>query len=75
MRVITLDINNMVVGVKNVGENYTLQPNEFISDLGEIEQIKQTDGSFITIAPELETPQPTLEDKINYLYYKQMGVI
>lgn len=75
MRVITLDINNTIVGVKDVGNSYTLQSNEVESHIGELGQIMKQDGSFVnpSIAP--TTPEPTLEDKINYIYYKQMGVI
>lgn len=27
------------------------------------------------LIPKQPTPQPTLEDKVNFLYYKQIGVI
>lgn len=75
MRVITLDTNKAVISVKNVGDNYILQENEMETDLGNIGQIQQPDGTFVTPTPVETTLQPTLEDKINYLYYKSMGVI
>lgn len=73
MRVITLD-GNIVVSVKNVTDGYILGVNEFKSEVGEIGQILQQDGTFIDPEPVPVEPQPTLEDKINYIYYKQMGV-
>lgn len=75
MRVITLDTNKKVISIKNVLDNYILQVDEIKSDIGEIGQIQQTDGSFITPTPTPVTPQSTLEDKVNYLYYKATGVI
>jgi len=47
MRVITLDTNKKVTSVKTVGNTYTLQPNDIKTELGEIGQIQQLDGSFI----------------------------
>lgn len=75
MRIITIDENNVVIEVKNVTDNYQLSKGEFNSEIGEIGQIFQPDGSFITPDPEPIEPQTTLEDKINYIYYKSMGVI
>lgn len=75
MRVITLDTNKKVTEVKYVGDNYVLQAGEIETDLGEMGQIKQEDGSFITPIPETATAEPTPEDKVNYLYYKSMEVI
>ena len=56
MRVITFDTNKKVISVKNVGDAYVLQPNDIVTDLGEMGQIQQVDGSFVTPAP--PTPQP-----------------
>lgn len=75
MRVITLDTNKKVIGTKTVGENYILQTNDLVSNIGEVGQVRQIDGSFITPTPTAEIPQITFEDKINYLYYKSMEVI
>lgn len=65
MRVITLDSNKAVTSFKTVNDDYltyhTLQDNEIISDIGEIGQIQQLDGSFITPTP----PVPTLQDVQN----------
>ena len=75
MRIITLDSNKVITSVKDVGDNYVLGTNDLISDIGEIGQIQQNDGSFITPTLVVSTPQPSLEDKVNYLYYKSKGVI
>jgi hypothetical protein len=80
MRVIKI-INNLVVEVKTMLDSYQLQENEIVSDIGEVGQILQEDGTFITPAPapvpgsESVLQNPTLDDKINYLYYKGLGVI
>lgn len=54
MRVITLNSDQKIIGVKNVLDNYTLQDNEMISDFGELGQIRQADGTFADDT----TPQP-----------------
>lgn len=74
MRFVKLDENNIVVGIRN-GKD--LVDGEIQSDIGKLEQIMKEDGTFIDIDAPIEevTPQPTLEDKVNYLYYKSMGVI
>ena len=72
MRFITLDSNKKVIGTRT---GTTIIEGEIQSDLGEIGQIQQADGSFITPATTPVTPIPTLEDKVNYLYYKSIGVI
>ena len=69
---IILDENNEV---KNIRFGTSIVDGEIESDIGEIGQVMQPDGSFITPETEPVEPQPTLEDKINYIYYKQMGVI
>ena len=80
MRVIKI-INNLVVEVKTMLDSYQLQENEIQSDIGDVGQILQEDGTFITPSPEpVSGPEsvlqnPTLDDKINYLYYKGLGVI
>lgn len=58
MRVITLDINKKVISVKDVGDDYTLQDGELHNEIGEFEQILQSDGTFITPEPIPVEPQP-----------------
>ncbi|SHH15199.1 hypothetical protein [Desulfosporosinus lacus] len=64
MRVITLDSANIVVGAKNVGSKYILQPNDIITDLGEVGQIKQGNGHFMDDPTPISPPrsQPTIQD-------------
>ncbi|MCO1603654.1 hypothetical protein [Desulfosporosinus nitroreducens] len=62
MRVITI-IENKVVGVKNVCDAYELESNDVVSDLGELGQIQQGDGSFITPEPTHVTIGPTIEER------------
>lgn len=71
-RFIRLDANNKVVGDR---WGTSIVDDEVQSETGEIGQIMQADGSFITPTPTNTPAQPTLEDKVNYLYYKSMGVI
>lgn len=61
MRVITLDSNKKVIGVKDVLEQYVIQTNDLVSELGEMGQTKQEDGSFISPTPQ----PPTLDDVKN----------
>jgi hypothetical protein len=75
MRVIRLDSNKTVTSTKTVNDDYVLETNDMVSDLGEIGQVQQADGSFITPTPITVTPTPTLDDKVNYLYYTALGVI
>ena len=65
-RYITLNANNKIIGIRYGKIAVT---GEIESDTGELGQIMQTDGTFLNDAeePALIT---TLEDKINYLYYK-----
>lgn len=72
MRFITLDSNNKVIATRT---GSSILQREIQSDIGEIGQIMQADGTFTTPAPTVITPEPTIEDKVNYLYYKSMGVI
>ena len=69
--------NNVIIGVKFVGDDCILGANDLISEIGDIGQIKQSDGtlSHHQIEPVEPNLAPTIEDKINYIYYKQMGVI
>lgn len=72
MRFIRIDENNRVVSIRHGAE---IVDGEIQSETGEIGQIMQADGTFIAPEPEPVEPVPTLEDKVNYLYYKAMGVI
>lgn len=74
MRYITLDTNNKVISVRN---GPSIAAGEIQSDTGELGQVRQPDGTFTTPVPPTtpEPTEPTLEDKINYLYYKTKGVI
>lgn len=64
MRAITLDANKKVISVKTVGDTYVLETNDIETELGEIGQIQQSDGSFIDdptpIIPSI--PQPTNQE-------------
>lgn len=64
MRVITLDTKNIVVGAKNVGDKYILQPNDIMTNLGDVGQIKQEDGSYIEDTTPIVVPriQPTIQE-------------
>lgn len=56
MRFITLDANNKIVGIRY---GQSIVDGETESDLGEVGQILQTDGTFIddaTILPQLYNP-------------------
>lgn len=71
-RYIRLDESNKVIGIRF---GVAIVEGEIQSDTGGIGQIMQPDGTFITPEPETIESVPTLEDKVNYLYYKVMGVI
>lgn len=73
MRLIKLDDSNKVIAVRTGAK--TIHEGEIESEQGEFGQIMLPDGTFVTPEPESSTPEPTIEDKINYLYYKEMGVI
>jgi len=64
MRVITLDSSKKVIGVKNVGDSYSLQPNDISTELGEMGQIQQADGSFINDTTPIISPvkEPTNQE-------------
>lgn len=72
MRIIRLNEYNRVVSFRY---GKSIKQGEIHSDVGELGQIMQEDGTFITPEPTPTEPQPTLEDKINYIYYKEMGLI
>lgn len=67
MRVIKLDTNKIIVGIKTVGDDYILRDNEIESEVGETGQILQADGSFITPEPAPIAPRISLDDKVNQL--------
>lgn len=74
MRIIKIK-KGIVMEVKQVSEGYILRDGELKSDIGEIGQVQQSDGSFTDSPPTQAAPETTLEDKINFIYYKQMGVL
>ncbi len=70
-RFICLDEDAKVISVRLGAE---ILEGEIESTTGECGQIRQTDGIFITPEPALPT-EPTIADKINYIYYKNRGII
>ena len=71
-RYIRLSDDNEVIGIRF---GTSIVEGELQSETGELGQIMQPDGTFITPEAAPTEPQPTLDDKVNYLYYKAMGVI
>lgn len=71
-RFILTNDQNVVISVRYGDEKVVGEIESMNGDLG---QVMQADGTFIDPVPSQETPQPTLEDKVNYLYYKSLGVI
>ncbi|MBG9548385.1 hypothetical protein [Cytobacillus firmus] len=70
----TLDERNICIGI--------LETSEIITGAIELQEYdrsllgkKYEDGAFVDVPPQEVVPQTTLEDKINYIYYKQMGAI
>lgn len=63
MRVIKI-VNDIIIEVKNLGDNYTLQENEFFSEIGELGQQKLTDGSFIDVEQEKVVLHSSIEEKM-----------
>lgn len=59
MRFITLDENNKVISIR-FGKS--IVDGEIQSDTGEIGQVRQPDGTFITPEPELVEPEPALDE-------------
>lgn len=72
MRFIRLDEKNKIISIRY---GKFIADGEIQSDVGELGQIMQKDGSFIDPEPIEEEPQSTMEDKVNFIYYKSMGVI
>lgn len=64
MRVIVLNNDKVVIEVKDVKKNHVLLNNEIHSEIGEMGQIMQEDGTFITPEPELIPVQVTIEELI-----------
>ena len=58
MRIIFLDNANRVYSVGIIGDNQEIPIGAIVSDTGEIGQIMQTDGTFITPEPEPVEPVP-----------------
>jgi hypothetical protein len=64
MRIVTLDENKKIIGIKDVGELYTMQSNDVNTLLGLYGQIQQEDGSFIDDTTPVIPPviQPTNQE-------------
>lgn len=60
-RFITLDSNNKVIGIRN---GLSIVEGEIESDVGEIGQIMQGDGTFITPDPIPTEPVKSLDEQI-----------
>lgn len=71
-RYITLDENNIIISIRCGNERVG---NEIESDLGEIGQKLLEDGTFVDIEQEETKEEISMEDKINYIYYKLQGGI
>lgn len=69
MRVISLDINQVIVGVKNVNNNYVLQENEIETNLGELGQTRNNDGTFINTSDTLDEVKEQKLNELQQSYY------
>lgn len=76
MRVVTLDSNKKVVSIKDVGDSYILGVNDIATDLGEMGQIQQADGSFINdpTPPPPAPPDPIqgIQDNFDIMYAQML---
>lgn len=79
MRIIKLNDNNVVVGLR---DGTLLYENEIQSDTGVLGQIMQDDGTFIDPSTEPIERQPTLDDRLtsientlDILLLKQEGIL
>lgn len=72
MRVIKI-INNSITEIKQVLDSYVLQTNEIQSDVGEIGQIMQSDGTFIDAIPPLEQVKLSKLTQINNAYNQKLN--
>lgn len=71
-RIIKLNSESVVIAYRY---GKTLKEDERFSDDGELNQRLLEDGTFVDVQqPEVE-PYPSLEDKVNFLYYREMGLI
>lgn len=71
-RYITLDDNNIIISIRCGNERVG---NEILSDKGEIGQKLLEDGTFVDVEQEEVKEEISMEDKINYIYYKLQGGI
>lgn len=69
MRFVNLDSNNMVVDTR---EGVIIVEGEIQSDTGEIGQIMQPDGSFVTPVVIPAIPQPTMEERFSEVNTNQL---
>ena len=77
MRIVTLDITKKVTSIKDVGDSYILQSNDIVTELGEMGQIQQLDGSFITpvVVPVIPVIQPTNKEINDNLMTVMSGLV
>jgi hypothetical protein len=64
MRVITLDSNSVITATKTVGDTYTLQTSEIESSIGNIGDIRQTDGTFVRYVAKSSTSTSSTADYV-----------
>jgi hypothetical protein len=69
MRIITLDSNKTITSIKNVLDNYVLQENELVSELGELGQVQKTDGTFTEPIKTLDEIKKDKVVKLQQSYY------
>ena len=76
MRIITLDINKKITSIKNVGENYIKEIDDIETNLGEMGQIQQLDGSFIDDTTPIVPPiiQPTNQEVMDMQITMMSGI-
>lgn len=63
MRIIKVE-KNIVTQVKFLSDGYECKENEYVSEIGELEQQRLENGTFENIEREIIEPEPTIEDQI-----------
>jgi hypothetical protein len=73
MRVIQVDpTTNIVIAVKILKDNYDLYENEYETNLGNLGQIRQFDGTFIDRVPELDEIKSSKITQLNKMYQETL---
>lgn len=72
LRFIKLDENNKIISIRYGQE---IVQGEIQSNTGELGQIMQPDGSFITPEPDPIEPEPTIEEQILFETQYQTAVL